>query len=336
MREIKWVGLDLAKEVFQVHAADAEGAVVLRKRLPRAKVLEFFAQLPACTIVMEACSGAHYWGRQIRALGHQVRLIAAQYAQAYRMGNKHDRNDAGAICEAGRRPDMRFVPIKSEEQQSMMAAQGYRQLLVQQRTALVNHMRGRLAEFGIVAPRGIEQARALLAEAEQLLSEAPALLREVVMQMREDLARLDEAIAEADRRVQRCAQQNALCRRLMSRAGIGVQTAVALAAQIDPAQFRNGRHLSAFLGLVPGEYSSGNRTLRLSISKRGNRQLRTLLIHGARALVRMAPRKDDPFSRWIRQLVVRRGKHRAIVAAANKLARYVWVDMMQARQMGLG
>lgn len=333
MVEIKLVGIDLAKSVFQVHAVDGHGAARVRKTLSRGKLLSFLAQLPSCTVAMEACAGAHYWGRRIAALGHEVRLIPPQYVKPYRKGNKTDRNDAEAICEAALRPNMRFVPLKSEEQQALMAAQGARELLVGQRTQLVNQIRGRLAEFGLIAPRGLGQVRALLRESQ--LEALPALMREVCAQWCEQLTWLDEQIAQASRRLQRCAQDSPMCRHLMRREGIGVINAVALSTQIDPAHFRNGRHLAAFLGLTPKEHSSGGKVVRLGISKRGNKQLRTLLIHAARSVARVAPRKRDPFSVWITQLIQRRGKHKAFVATANKLARYVWVDMMQARQMGI-
>jgi transposase len=333
MSEIKLTGIDLAKTVFQVHAVDERRAARVRKTLSRRKLLSFVAQLPSCTVAMEACAGAHYWGRQIAALGHEVRLVPPQYVKPYRKGNKTDRNDAEAICEAALRPSMRFVPLKSEEQQALMAAQGVRELLIAQRTQLVNQIRGRLAEFGIIAPKGIAQVRRLLNEPQ--LERVPQLMRQVCAQVREGLAWLDEQIRQASQRLERCAQDSPMCRHLMRRDGIGVINAVALSTQIDPVHFRNGRHLSAFLGLVPKEHSSGGKVVRLGISKRGNTQLRTLLIHAARSLVRVAPRKRDPFSVWITQLIARRGKHKAIVAAANKLARYVWVDMMQARQLGI-
>lgn len=333
MSEIKLVSIDLAKNVFQVHAVDEQGAARVRKTLSRGKLLSFLAQLPACTVAMEACAGAHYWGRQIRSLGHEVRLIPPQFVKPYRKGNKTDRNDAEAICEAALRPNMRLVPLKSEEQQALMAAQGAREQLVGQRTQLVNQIRGRLAEFGVIAPRGIGQVRALLHEPK--LERLPALMREVCAQLHEQLTWLDTQIAQASRRLERCAQASAMCRHLMRREGIGMINAVALSSQVDPAYFRNGRHLAAFLGLTPKEHSSGGKVVRLGISKRGNKQLRTLLIHAARSVARVAPRKHDPFSVWITQLIQRRGKHKAIVATANKLARYVWVDMMQARQMGI-
>ncbi len=334
MSEIKLIGIDLAKSVFQVHAVNERGSVQVRKVLTRAKLLGWLIQQAPCVVAMEGCASAHHWGRQIAALGHEVRLIPTQYVKPFVKGNKNDRNDAEAICEAAQRPNMRLVPLKSEEQQALMAAHGFRELLIAQRTALVNHIRGHLAEFGVTAPRGLQKVRALLHE-DHMLHRLPQLLREVATQMRESLEQLDESIAVASRRIDQCAAQSAMCRHLMKRAGIGPVNAVALSAQIDPAHFRNGRHLSAFLGLVPKEHSSGGKTVRLGISKRGNTGLRTLLIHGARAVVRTASKKSDPLSQWVVRLMARRGKHKTIVAMANKLARYVWVDMMQARQMGI-
>jgi transposase len=330
--KIKVLGIDLAKSVFQLHGVDERGVAMLRKQLRRAQLLRFVAQIPACIVAMEACGGAHHWARQFEKLGHTVRLIPPQYVKPFVKGNKTDRNDAEAICEATVRPNMRFVPVKSLEQQSSIAAQRLRSLLVKQRTALVNHVRGELAEFGVSAPKGIAQVRALLRE-DPWLHELPGLMREVAAQLHEQLQQLDEAIGQAHRRIEHVARANPTCRHLMQRRGIGILTASALAAHIDPVYFKNGRHLSAFIGLVPKEHSSGGKQVRMGISKRGNTELRTLLIHGARAVVRTAASKRDPLSLWIVDLIARRGKHKAIVAVANKMARYAWVDLIQARQL---
>lgn len=334
MSQIKLIGIDLAKTVFQVHAVNEHGAVQVRKSLTRSKLLNWLAQQPLCVVAMEACASSHYWGRQIAALGHQVRLIPPQYVKPFVKGNKNDRNDAEAICEAAQRSNMRFVALKSEEQQAVMAAHGFRDLLIGQRTAMVNHIRGHLAEFGVTAPRGLSKIRGLLHE-DQMLQRLPVFMREIAAQMCQQLEQLDEAIAVEDRRTKQCAANSAMCRHLMVRNGIGPVSALALSAQIDPAQFRNGRHLAAFIGLVPKQHSTGGKTVLLGISKRGNKTLRTLLIHGARAVVRTAAKRRDPLSLWIVQLMARRGKHKTIVAVANKLARYVWADMAQARQMGI-
>jgi transposase len=333
MHEIKVLAVDLAKAVFQLHAVDSRGVVMLRKQLKRAQLAPALARIPPCVVAMEACGSAHEWARKFQALGHEVKLIPAQYVKAFVKGNKTDRNDAEAICEAAQRPNMRVVPIKSEEQQSAMAEQSLRALLVKQRTALMNHIRGHLAEFGFSVPKGMSSLRKLLAQRE-LLSHHPVALQRWAVRAQEHWQQLDEQIEQVSGSIQHWAQQNMSCRYLMRRNGIGVLTASALVAQIEPTHFRNGRHLSAFIGLVPKEHSSGGKQVRLGISKRGNPVLRTLLIHGARAVVRTAAAKEDPFSRWIVQLCARVGKHKAIVAVANKLARYVWVDLMHLRQHG--
>lgn len=332
MNQIKWLAIDIAKAVFQLHGVDARGVVVLRKQLRRNQLLRFVAQLPACIVAMEACGSAHYWGRQFQSLGHSVRLIPPQYVKPYVKGNKTDRNDAEAISEAAQRPNMRFVPVKSEEQQALMAAQSARALLVKFRTALSNHQRGVLAEFGLQAPKGLAKLRGLLHEVADL-QQLPALLREVSAQLTQQLAQLDSGVNQASARIEQLVQAHPTCRHLMRRRGIGPLTASALVAQVDPTQFKNGRHLSAFIGLVPKQHSTGGKQVLMAISKRGNTELRTLLIHGARAVVRTAGGKSDPLSTWIMQLMARRGKHRTIVAVANKLARYAWVDLMQARAM---
>jgi transposase len=331
MSEIKVLAVDLAKTVFQLHGVDERGKALMRKQVRRRQVLECMAQVPPCTVAMEACGGAHYWAREIRKLGHEVRLIPTQYVKPYVKGNKTDRNDAEAIGEAAQRPNMRTVPVKSEEQQAMMAAQRLRSLLVKARTALVNHIRGELGEFGVCIAQGVAQVRKQLHEEMAL----PGAMSEVVVQMRDQLQQLEEAIRQATQRIEQRVKQHPVCGHLMKRHGIGPLTAHAVVAQIDPVHFKNGRHLSAFIGLVPREHSSGGKQVLLGISKRGNPELRTLLIHGARAVVRTAPSKDDPLSRWIAQLLARRGKHKTIVAVANKLARYVWVDLMQARTLAV-
>lgn len=334
MSEIKVLAVDLAKAVFQLHGVDGRGVAQLRRQVRRAQLLQRLAQLPPCVVAMEACASAHHWGRQIQALGHTVRLIPPQYVKPYVKGNKTDRNDAEAICEAAQRPNMRFVPLKSLEQQAMMAAQRLRGLLVKSRTALVNHIRGELAEFGISVAKGIANVRAVLRDQDRLTA-LPALMQEVAAQAYEELLVLEEALKQATHRIERLSQAHPSCQHLMRRRGIGMLTSVALVTQIDPVQFKNGRHLSAFIGLVPKEHSSGGKQVRLGISKRGNAELRTLLIHGARAVVRTAAGKSDPLSQWITQLITRRGKHKTIVAVANKLARYAWIDLMQARQLSL-
>lgn len=326
MSERTVLAIDLAKNVFQVHTAK------LQRTLRRGQVLRFVAQQPPCVVAMEACSSAHYWAREFRKLGHAVMLIPPQYVKPFRRGNKTDRNDAAAIWEAAHRPKLRCVAVKSEEQQALMAAQRLRHQLVKARTALTNHVRGELAEFGVSVIKGHAGLRRTLADT-ALMERLPGMMREALAQIAQELLRLEEAIKQATGRLESFAQSDATCRALRRRCGIGVLTAIALVAQIDPTQFKNGRHLSAYLGLTPREHSSGDRQVLLGISKRGNVMLRTLLIHGARAVVRTSPGKSDPLSRWIAQLLARRGKHKTFVAVANKLARYAWADLMQARQL---
>lgn len=330
MSKINVMSIDLAKSVFQLHGVDERGQAVLRQRVSRSQLLRKLAQIPPCTVAMEACASSHHWGRRMSALGHTVRLIAPQHVKPYLVGNKTDRNDAEAICEAAQRPKMRFVPIKSLEQQSFLAAQRLRGLIVKRRTALLNHIRSELMEFGMSLPKGIAPVRAVLADEYAL--PLPSLMQELVRQMRQELHHLDAALSEATDRIERLTREQPTCRYLMRRPGIGIHTASALVAQIDPAHFKNGRHLSAFIGLVPREHSSGNSKTQLGITKRGNPQLRTLLIHGARSVVRIVHKRSDPLSQWVKAVIARRGKHKAIVALANKMARYAWVDLMQARQ----
>lgn len=332
MSKIKLLAIDLAKSVFQLHGVDERGGVVLRMRVSRAKLLPKLAQIPPCVVAMEACMSCHYWGRQISALGHSVRLIPAQHVKPYVMGNKTDANDAEAILEALRRPKMHCVPVKSEEQQSLLAAHRLRSLLVKHRTALVNHIRGELLEFGVCLPTGIAKVRAALQDV-AVLERLPPLMQQISGHLQQELRQLDAAVLAATQRIEHLAHEHPICRYLMRRAGVGVQIASALVAQIDPTQFKNGRQLSASIGLVPREHSSGDKQIRLGITKRGNSALRTLIIHGARSVVRVIHKRNDPLSQWVQAVIARRGKHKAIVALANKMARYAWVDLMQARQL---
>ena len=332
MSKINVLAIDLAKSVFQMHGVDECGQPVMRQRVSRGQLLRKMARIPRCTVAMEACASSHHWGRELSALGHTVRLIAPQHVKPYRVGNKTDRNDAEAICEAAQRPKMRFVAIKSVEQQSFLAAQRLRALIVKSRTALLNHIRGELLEFGISVPKGIANLRAVLADDDRQM-DLPSLMRELVLQLRQELQRLDAALSEATQRIEHLTREQPACRYLMRRPGIGIHIASALVAQIDPIHFKNGRHLSAFIGLVPREHSSGNSKVHLGITKRGNPELRTLLIHGARSVVRVVHKRSDPLSQWVQAVIARRGKHKAIVALANKMARYAWVDLMQARQL---
>ena len=327
--KIMRIGIDLAKNVFQIHGVDKQEQVVLRKQLRRKQMLTFFAQLPPCLIGMESCGGSHYWARELRKLGHDARLIAPQFVKPYRRNDKNDSNDAEAICEAVGRPNMRFVPIKDEEQQAVLTLHRARQLLVRERTALVNHARGLLAEFGIVVGQGPARLRAALPRVlEDADNGLPPLAREVFSDLYERLVEMEQRIADYDRKVEQLAREDEVACRLMQVEGIGPLTATALVASVgDARMFKNGRQFAAWLGLVPRQFSSGGKSRHGRITKRGDVYLRTLLIHGARAVMRFMARRDDARSRWVLSLKERRGFNKAAVALAAKNARVLWALM---------
>ena len=320
-----FIGLDLAKSVFQVHGVDGHGKVVVAKRLRRDAVLAFFANLPPCVVGMEACAGSHFWAREIARLGHTVRLMAPQYVKPYVKRQKNDRADAEAICEAVQRPSMRFVPIKTEEQQGTLAVHRVRETLVAQKTQLINALRAHLAEFGIVAPRGagkVSELTAVLADLED--TRVPALARGVLQNLVDQLRDTERRVGELDARLAAQAREDAVCQRLMTVPGIGPITATALAATVgDATAFESGRHLAAWLGLVPRQASSGGKERLGSITKAGDGYLRRLLVHGARTVMRWHGAKAP----WLAGLLERRPFNVAVVALANKLARVAWVVM---------
>jgi len=321
----------LAKQVFQVHGVDERGHTVLRRRLARTQVRTVLTQLPPCVVGLEACGSAHYWARELRALGHDVRLMAPQFVRPYRKNDKNDGNDAEAICEAVGRPQMRFVPVKDVEQQAVLTVHRARQLLIAERTALVTHSRGLRAEFGLIVPAGIGALRRLwpsLLEAPAV----PALAREVFTDLADRLRTVDERIAVYDRRVEAGARQTEPAQRLLQAPGIGPVTATALVATVGHAHaFKNGRQFAAWLGLGPRQHSRGG-TRRLGrITKRGAVYLRTLLIHGARAVMRQLARRTDATSRWVTALHARRGFNKAVVALAAQHARIVWARLATGR-----
>ncbi len=324
--QIVRIGLDLAKHVFQVHGVDARGKVMLRKTLRRDAVARFFANLPDCLVGMEASNGAHYWARVLTDLGHEVRLISPHFVKPYVKSNKNDRNDAEAICEAIGRPSMRFVPPKSSEQLAIQAVHRIRQRLVTSRSRLANQIRGLLAEHGIVIARDISRLRRALADIAGSTDDGlNEMIRTLVHDAREELADLDQRIAAYDRRVCELHRSSERCQRIGKIEGIGPVTATALVAAVgDRTCFKNGRQFAAWLGLVPKQQSSGGRTRLLGISKRGDRYLRTLLIHGARAALGKAGNKQDPRSLWLNKMRERRHPNVAAVALANKNARIVW------------
>jgi transposase len=312
--------------VFHVIGLDKRGKIILRKRLYRGEVMAFMAQLPRATVGLEACGGAHYWARQLRQQGHQGKLMAPQYVKPYVKSNKNDRRDAEAIAEAVTRPSRRFVPVKEVAQQDIQALHRVRERLVTARTALVNEMRGLLAEYGLVWPQGIAQFRQTLMgtlEAEQ--TKLTPLGQELFHKLFDALGRLEAEVASYQEKLEALAHTHPVCHRLLMIPGIGPLTAPVLMAAVGDAQvFKNGRQFAAWLGLVPKQHSTGGQTRLLGISKRGDSYVRKLLIHGARATLRWARTKADHRSQWIRGLLERRGWNRTAVAVANKNARIVW------------
>jgi len=323
--KVVMVGLDIAKHVFQLHGADEQGNAVLRRRLRRDEVAPFFANLPACTVGLEACGGAHHWARRLAALGHTVRLIAPQFVKPYVKSNKNDANDAEAICEAVGRPQMRFVPAKSVEQQDIQSIHRVRSRLVSSRTQLANQVRGFLMEYGIVLPQHIGHLRRGLPQILEEDNELTGFGRRLLASLYEELVEVDrklDAIEEQLRAVHKASEPS---QRIAAVEGIGPLTATALvSAMSDGKAFQNGRQFAAWLGLVPRQHSSGGKPRLFGISKRGDSYLRTLLIHGARSVVYRAPGKSDSRSRWITDKQQRLGTTKACVAVANKNARIVW------------
>lgn len=334
---IVFVGIDLAKNVFALHGVDEAGrAALVRPNVARDKLHALVVALPPCTVAMEACSGAHHWARQFQAAGHTVRLIAPKFVAPYRMSGKRGKNDAAdaaAICEAVQRPQMRFVPLKSEQQQCELMLHRARQGYVQWRTATINRIRGLLSELGHVLPLKADTVRR---QAALLLEVLPSWANTVIGDALSDVHRLDERIAQYDRHIAQVARADERACRLMRLAGVGETTATALVASIGNGhEFRNGRQLAAWLGLVPGQYSSGGKTRLGRITKAGDAYLRTLLILGARSLLNAARGKADPVSHWALALAERRGYWRAVVAIAAKNARMAWAVLRRGEAFAL-
>jgi transposase len=326
MTKITTVGLDLAKSVFQVHAADNEGMPVVRKKLRRGQVHEFFAGLSPCLIGLEACASAHYWARELQALGHEVRLIPPQYVKPFVKTNKNDAADAEAICEALVRPTMRFAAVKSAEQQSVLMLHRARELLVRQRTMLINAFRGHCGEFGLVVAQGASKVTALIEMIEDPEDEdLPALARAALGSLVEQLRMTQIQILGLEKKLKAWHRTNEASRRLETIPGVGVITATALVATIgDASQFHSGRQLAAWLGLVPRQRSSGGKERLGRISKRGDGYIRRLLVHGARADLRWSKHRKERRSIWQESLLARRPTNVVLVAMANKTARVVW------------
>lgn len=326
MSEVITIGLDIAKQVFHAHGADASGRQVFSRRIGRRKVLEFFAGQPQCLVALEACGGSHHWARELTRLGHDVRLLPPSYVKPFVKRQKNDAADAEAICEAAQRPNMRFVAIKSEEQQASALVFRTRDLFVRQRTQAINALRGHMAEYGWVAPQGRTHVATLAdlleEEAGVSLPQAAVVMLKVMLTMVEEL---DRRIAELDEEIARRAREDAVVRRLMTIPGVGPLAATAIAALAPPLEtFRRGRDFAAWLGLTPLQKSSGGKQRLGKISKMGERTIRRLLIIGSSAVVQHASRPGAPDRPWLAAMLARKPRMLVTVAQANKTARIVW------------
>ena len=335
MGQASTIGLDIAKWVFQAHGADATGRVVFRKRLVRAKVLEFFAGQPPCLVALEACGGAHYWARELGKLGHTVRLIPPAYVKPFVKRQKNDVADAEAICEAAQRPGMRFVPVKDEAQQANTVVFRARDLLVRQRTQCINALRGHLAEYGHVVPQGPAHVDSLVALVEDPKSSVPESARGILQVLIRMLNALEEQLKELDGEIARRAKADPVARRLMTIPGIGPIAASAITALVPaPEGFRAGRDFAAWLGLTPLQKSTGGKHKLGAISKRGERTIRRLLILGASAVVCWASRRGATAGSWLARMLARKPRMLVTTALANKMARIVWALLVSGRGAG--
>jgi transposase len=320
--------LDLAKSVFQAHGADGSGAVIFRKKLRRDQLIAFFAKQPRCVVAMEACAGAHYWAREIGSLGHETRLIAPAYVKPFVKRQKNDAADAEAICEAAQRPTMRFVAVKSAEAQAATVVFRTRDLLVRQRTQLINALRGHLAEFGLVVRQGPGHVAELIEAVLDPASDVPREGREILALLAQSLTQLEVQIGLLDKEIARRAKANSTAGRLMTIPGVGPISATALVALAPPAEtFKRGRDFAAWLGLTPLQHSSGGKERLGKTTKKGERSLRRLLILGAASMVKAAKRKPPPAGSWLSRMLARKPRMLVIVALANKMARIVWALM---------
>jgi transposase len=329
MQAVTTIGFDIAKSVFQVHGIDADGVVVMRQQLRRSRVLSFFKKLSPCLVGIEACASSHYWSRQLQALGHAVRLMPPAYVKPYLKRQKNDAADAEAICEAVRRPNMRFVPTKAPDQQACLMLHRTRHLFIRQQTALINSIRAHLTEFGIVAPVGRNGVEALL----DVVTDAddgrvPEIARQCLAALGNQLHSLKAQILEFDRRINTWHRSSETSRRLDDLPGVGPALATALVASVpDPKAFRSGRDFSAWIGLVPKQNSSGGKERLGNITKRGDRYLRSLFCAGALAVIRYAKIHGTRYRPWLAKLLERRPTKVAAIALANKIARMAWAMM---------
>jgi len=323
---ISVLGIDLAKNSFQLHGVDAAGRAVLKKRLSRDKLGDYMANLPPCSVVMESCGGANYWARVFTRYDHEVKLISPQFVKPFVKTNKNDANDAEAIVEAASRPSMKFVPIKRIEQQDIQSLHRIRSRLVKNHTALINEIRGLNLEYGISIPVGASNVRrslcSIISDSENELTPSS---RAFMQELYDELLEIETRLNNMEKKIRLVCKQSDICRRIMKIPGIGVISATAIAAAVpDASEFKNGRHLSAWLGLVPRQFSTGGKQVLLGISKRGDRYLRTLLIHGARAALSRYKNLDNAYGRWLTQKKATLSFNKAAVALANKNARIIW------------
>ena len=334
MQAITTIGLDIAKSVFQVHGVDAGGQVVIRRQLKRRYVLAFFERLPPCLVGIEACASSHHWSRELQALGHTVKLMPPSYVKPYVKRHKNDATDAEAICEAVARANMRFVTIKTPEQQGCLILHRTRHLLIRQQTSVINAIRAHLAEFGIVAPvgrNGVEQLLGVVADASD--KRLPEVARACVAALGVQLRVLKAQILEFDRMISAWHRSNETSRRLDEAPGIGPVLATALVATVaDPKTFRSGRNFSAWIGLVPKQHSSGGKDRLGHISKQGDRYLRGLFVAGALAVIRYAKIQGTKHRPWLTALLARRPTKIAAIALANKIARMAWAMMVKGER----
>lgn len=326
MKVVTVMGIDLAKSVFHAHGIDERGKAIVRKKLRRSELMAFIANLPACLIGVEACGGANYWVRQFERHGHTVKMMPPQYVKPYVKTNKNDFNDAEAICEAVQRPNMHFVPKKSVEQQDIQMLHRIRQRLIASRTQIINEARGLLCEYGVTIPKGVAQFHKKIVDV--LADESNELTHSARVEMQElfcELNDVNQRVQRLDEKISDVYKKNEVCRRLSEVPGVGPLTATAIIAAVgDASVFKNGRQMSAWLGLVPRQDSTGGKTTLRGISKRGDVYLRKLLINGGRAIVARSDNKGDKFSQWISEKKRTRGNNKAAVAVANKNARVLW------------
>ena len=325
MSNITVLGIDLAKDVFQLHGTDSQGKAVLRKRLTRNKLIQFMSNLKPCLVGIESCGGAHYWARLFISMGHDVKMMAPQFVKPYVKSNKNDANDAEAINEAVTRPNMRFVAVKKVEQQDVLALHRVRELVMKQRTAHGNQIRGLLAEYGVVVPKGLSHLMRLPEIIEANAAKLSTHSIELFNELYEQLKNYNNQVQHYEKKIKQHAGQDPRCIAVQAIEGIGPITASAIVATIgDPKAFKSGREVSAWLGLVPKQHSSGNKTILGGITKRGDSYVRKLLVHGGRSVVKICKNKSDKRNLWIKDKLERGGFNKAAVAVANKNARIIW------------